>query len=462
MTKHVIVLGAGISGLSAAWRLSDNGVKVDAFESGSSVGGLAGTIRENDCCLDVGPHSFFSEDQQIVDTVLGLFDNKLQPQPREVKFYYNGKYIDYPLTAQGVLFQMGLCSGMRAAGSFLKGKLFPRKRVVVEGDDETVEDWAIATFGKHLYQTFFKPYTEQFWKVPCSELSSRTIPMHTRTNFINTLRLLLRRKVSRTGDSLVEREMLPTYYPDTGFVEIAERIAEVIKKKQGHIHLDCEVVGITELPDGKMRVFYQHNGQRKEMDGDYIISTVPLSLLVGMLNHSVPPAVLASAERLDYRSLVILGMLTQKQNILSCGYIYLLDRPFNRIFEMNLFSSHTSPPGENILAVEIPCLRDSTAWTATKEELFDMCISSLAEDGFLGPGDVKRLFLIKTPYAYPVYRKGYAVHLNRVMDYFKKYNSLATLGRCGEFMYMDIDKCMRRAFDFADHLAEEISEKKRP
>ena len=177
MERHVIILGAGISGLSGAWRLSGNGIKVDVFESSLSVGGLAGTVREDRYCLDIGPHSFFSDDQQFVNIVLSLFKNKLQPIPRKVKFYYRGKYMDYPLTAQGVLFQMGLCSGIRAASSFLKGKLFPRKRIFVEEKDETVQDWAIASFGKYLYRTFFKPYTEQFWKVPCSELSSRSIPM---------------------------------------------------------------------------------------------------------------------------------------------------------------------------------------------------------------------------------------------------------------------------------------------
>jgi UDP-galactopyranose mutase len=170
----------------------------------------------------------------------------------------------------------------------------------------------------------------------------------------------------------------------------------------------------------------------------------------------VPPAeVLSSADRLDYRSLVILCMSTEKQNILGCGYMYMLDRPYNRIAELNEFSPQTSPPIDNILMVEIPCLRNSAAWKAPKEELFDMCIGTLAEDGFLGPGDVKRLFLVKDAFAYPIYRKDYAAHLNKLMEYLKRHKSLTTLGRCGEFMYMDIDICIKRAFDFADLLLKE-------
>lgn len=457
MPKQVIILGAGISGLASAWRLSDRGIKVDVFESGSSVGGLAGTMRQNGYCLDVGPHSFFSDDQQIVETVCRLLDNKMQPRPRKVKFYYKGKYMDYPLTAQGVLLQMGFGSGLRALGSFLKNKVSPRKNKLAAGEDETVESWAIDNFGEYLYQTFFKPYTEQFWKVPCSELSSRSIPTHTRMSFMNTLKLLLSYRVKQRGKSLVEREMRPTYYPDTGFAEIPEQIARRIEKNQGAIHLGSEVVGVEEREGGRMRMVYRHNGSQKELEADQIISTLPLPVLAKMLRPALPPQILESAEKLEYRSLVVLGMLTQKQKILNCGYTYLLNRPFNRIFEMNEFSPKTSSPAENILAVEIPCLSSGPIWRSNQEELFNMCIGSLAEDGFIAPGDVKQLFSVKAQYAYPIYRKDYARHLTGLLDYLGRYKSLATLGRCGEFMYMDIDECMKRAFDFVDKRLPELT-----
>jgi len=447
VVKHITILGAGITGLSAGWRLSVKGIKVDIFEEDTSVGGLAKTIHEGDCFIDIGPHSFFSDDKEIINAVLGLFKKGPQPKIRKVKFYYNGRYLDYPLTARSVLFQMGACSGLRAACSFLKARFFPFDR-----REETVESWAINNFGWHLYRSFFKPYTEQFWKTPCSELSSMAIPTHTRMSFINTLKLLLRQKVDKKGESLIEREMLPVYYPDAGFGEISENIARIIERNKGAVHLGCKVTGISELSGGRMRITYNHEGQQKEMESDYIISTAPLHILLKILAPSAAPDVLLSAGRLEYRSLVVLGMLTNKQNILNCDYAYLLDRPFNRISEMNGFSRYSSSDKENIVCVEIPCLIDSSTWKANKEDLFDICIDSLSKDGFIRRNDVKKLFLVKAPHAYPVYRKDYAVHLARIKGYLKNYKSLISLGRCGEFRYMDIDECMKRAFRFADNL----------
>lgn len=460
MKTHIIILGAGISGLSLAWRLSSQGVHVSVLESSKIIGGLAGTHRESGYCMDIGPHSLFSEDTEILNTILKLFDDTLIAKPRSVKFYYKGKYLDYPLTAQSLLFQMGIWSGLRVGLSFLKSKVFNKKTKSIEGEDETVEDWAIKSFGKHLYKTFFKPYTEQFWKMPCTELSSRTIPTHTRMSFTNTLRLLFRRRFSETDSSLIEREMLPTYYPDSGFEEIPDRIGLTAQKNGIHIQTESRVTGVEESQEEGVRVLYESNGEQKEIEGSHVVSTIPLTEFVKILSPQVPPEILASAERLDYRALIVLGMVTHKQNILNCSYIYVLDRPYNRITEMNEFSSATSPEDENIVMIEIPCLRDSPAWTASKEALFEMCIGSLAKDGILAPGDVKHLLLVRTPYAYPIYRKDYAVNLDRLLDYVDKRQRISTLGRTGEFIYMDIDKCMRRAFDFADKFLKNYDSKK--
>ena len=191
MSKKTIILGGGISGLSLAWKLAEVGVAVTVLEAEDFVGGLARTIPQNGCNMDVGPHSFFSEDEGVVKTVLDLFGGELNPAPRQVQFYYEGKYLDYPLTPSSVLFQMGILNGIRSALSFLKSRIVPHRAVVAEGDDESVEDWALSSFGENLYRTFFKPYTEQFWKISCTELSSRSIPTHTRMSFLNTLKLKL-------------------------------------------------------------------------------------------------------------------------------------------------------------------------------------------------------------------------------------------------------------------------------
>ena len=453
MDTDVIVIGAGMSGLSVAWRLAARGVSVCVLESAAAVGGLAGTLRTGPYAMDVGPHSFFSEDDVIREAVLDLFEGALVPQPRRVKFYFKGRFLDYPLTARGVLFQMGLGSGLRAACSYAVSRM-RAARGGPAGEEQTVEAWAIASFGEHLYRTFFKPYTEQFWKVPCTELSSRAIPTHTRMSFVNTCRLLLRKRLSKVAPSLIEREMLPTYYPESGFDEIAIRVAAAARRAGARIELGCRALAVEDAADRQVSVRYERAGAEETLVGRHVVSTVPIPEFLGMLTPSPPSHVAEAGACLDYRALTALGMVTDKQSILGCSYVYVLNRPYNRMCEMNEFSPATSPAGENILVVEFPCLRGSPVWAADKQDLFDMCIGSLAEDGFLAPGDVKDLLLVRAPHAYPVYRRGYAAALETVLAHVRGRRGVSTLGRTGEFMYMDVDACMRRAFAWADTWGE--------
>jgi protoporphyrinogen oxidase len=453
MQPKVIILGGGVSGLGLAWRLSARGAAAWVLEANPVVGGLARTERAEGYCLDVGPHSFFSEDREIADRVLSLFNPPLVPAPRTVQFYYRGKYLNYPLTPLNVLTGMGAASGLRAALSFLNSRL-QRRPDPGDPDHETVEDWAVRSFGDHLYRNFFKPYTEQFWKVPCTELAARSIPTHTRMSFVHTLKVLLHRRIERLDPSLIEREMLPTYYPPTGFGEIPERIAATVRSNGGTILTNCRATRIRERPDGVVCVTCVCDGEVQTVEGTHVVSTIPLRDLIANLDPAPPPEVVASARALQYRPLVVLGLVTDRPHVLKASYIYVMNKPYNRISEANWFSPATSPDGENIVAVEIACLRDSAAWHATKEHLFDMCIGSLAEDGFLGPGDVKRLLLVKAPDAYPIYHLGYDAHLKRVLEHVRGRSRVFTLGRTGEFRYMDSDVCLRRAFKLADALLE--------
>ena len=64
--KNVIIIGAGMTGLGTAWKLSENGYQVKVLESEKIIGGLAKTVKVGNQNLDIGPHSFFSEDKEIL------------------------------------------------------------------------------------------------------------------------------------------------------------------------------------------------------------------------------------------------------------------------------------------------------------------------------------------------------------------------------------------------------------
>ena len=108
MKKKVLIIGGGITGLSTAWKLSENGYETLVIESENQIGGLAKSIKFKKYTLDIGPHSFFTEDKKIFDKIVGLFKdepNKIPYSKRTVKMYFRGRYVDYPLTVKSVIFR---------------------------------------------------------------------------------------------------------------------------------------------------------------------------------------------------------------------------------------------------------------------------------------------------------------------------------------------------------------------
>ena len=85
----------------------------------------------------------------------------------KMKMIFKGKYVDYPLSIKSI-FQMGILSPLMSFLSFLKSytKVSIHSLIGKEkNNNPSVEEWAVDNFGKYLYLHFFKPYSEQFWKI---------------------------------------------------------------------------------------------------------------------------------------------------------------------------------------------------------------------------------------------------------------------------------------------------------
>ena len=153
--KRVIILGAGVTGLSAGIRFLDSGFDVCILEKSMYAGGLAKTIVRDDYRLDLGPHHLFSQNETILKEIVGLFGkDELVSVSRDVKLLFHDRYLKYPLTARGVLLHMGLKHAFFGSLSYIWMAF--RRLLFRNIKDENFHDWAKNNFGGYLFEIFFK------------------------------------------------------------------------------------------------------------------------------------------------------------------------------------------------------------------------------------------------------------------------------------------------------------------
>ena len=129
--------------------------------------------------------------------------------------------------------------------------------------------------------------------------------------------------------------------------------------------------------------------------------------MITKLHPKSPEPVLKCSQKLKYLCLVIVFIITKKKNVLNCQYCYFINRPYNRITELNKFSEKTSPQDENLLSIEISCHNNDEIWNFSKQKIFDTCMKSIKEDGFLDNNDIIDYKVFKVPDVYPIFKKDY-------------------------------------------------------
>ena len=87
-------------------------------------------------------------------------------RPRSSRIFYGGKFFSYPLKAFEALIKLGVFRSLLCVLSWLKARLFPVR------NPNNFEDWVSNQFGKRLFNTFFKSYTEKVWGMSCREISA--------------------------------------------------------------------------------------------------------------------------------------------------------------------------------------------------------------------------------------------------------------------------------------------------
>ena len=430
MPEPVLIVGAGPAGLSAARFLTEQGCAVMVCEQHASVGGVARTEVHQGYRIDVGGHRFLTK----VPEVQRLWEETLRDDftvvTRQSRILYDRRFFDYPLDLVNLFRTLEVRELASLAGSYAK------TRLTRSAQDDTLERWMIHRFGRRLYETFFRTYTEKIWGTPCSEISVDWAAQRIRG--VSLPVAVVEAVGGRNGAGSLAREF---HYPRLGAGQMWDRFAEIIDASGSRILLGTRVTKLYH--DGhKVRAVDVDNGNVDAVSVSHVVSSMPIGRLVEQLEPAAPDSVLEAASRLRHRAFIMVALVLDSADVCPDHWLYIHDSQVRvgRIQNFNNWSADLVPePDRTSLGLEYFCSVGDAVWSLSDAELVDLASRELRALGLGSDSRIERGFVVRQGDAYPVYHRDYATSLATIRSWLEGFENLQTIGRNGLHRYNNQD-----------------------
>jgi protoporphyrinogen oxidase len=393
-------------------------------------------------------------------------DTVMLLRSRKSRIYYLRRFFDYPISlSKDTLLKLGLWRTFKIGVSYVQSAAFPLR------NEETLEQFFINRFGRELYGTFFKSYTEKVWGVPCDRISAewgaqRIKGLSVWSTLMHAVRKVFKRGGGDIGQkgtetSLIEQFLYPKFGPGQMWEEVARRVLEM----GGEIHTGCRAERL--ITDGwQVKALETTNaaGERKSFEGDYFFSTAPVQEIMRSFDVAPPPNVLEVSDGLVYRDFITVGLLLrslrindetpQGKQLIRDNWIYIQepDVQLGRLQVFNNWSPFMVADTANVwLGLEYFCNDSDEIWKLSDERMAALATEELSKIGIIDAAEVLDSTVIRMEKTYPAYFGTYD-RFGEIREHVDRYGNLFLIGRNGMHRYNNQDHSMLTAMMAVDDI----------
>jgi protoporphyrinogen oxidase len=440
----VVIIGGGLSGLSAGAALLQAGLDVTVIEKDNMVGGLARSFSRNGYVFDFGPHIFFGK--KMVPVLRDYFGGKevlVRNDNLRQGIYIRNELFKYPFQLKEILGKMAKRELLLVIRDMLLQNIGGKENQ--NHEDQSLEEWVKAKIGRTLFDYIeLDTYVKKLYGISASEISSEWGKQKLKP----LIKMSVWKSLNKSFNPFAKKGKSYTSYCGKGIGEIAAHLASFIVKNGGSI-LTNSVVETIAVTDNKVQeVRVRRKQEPINLSADFFISSMRASDLVNMIEPWPGNTVSNAGRALRYRNLIVVYLVVNKPRVFDHCLMYYSEKTaiFKRITDFRHFSEKMMPEDETILAVEICTNPEDEIWACEDKEVFERLIGQLEGLGVVGRKDVLDYFSVRIPASYPVYFLHYQDHLRVILDYLKNIENLVSIGRGGLYQHDNMSSAIATGF----------------
>ncbi len=431
----------GPASLTAAHELSRARRGVTVLEQDPQyVGGIARTVSYKGFHFDIGGHRFFSKNPDIERLWTEILGDRMLERDRLSRIYYRGRFFKYPLDVRNVLQNLGVGESIACVMSYAAARLRPR------GEIKSFEDWVTNAFGRRLFQTFFRSYTEKVWGMPCSQISADWAAQRIKDLSMLTLIKNALSFGSRNGGPVIKTLIDRFRYPAHGPGEMWQTLTKTIEARGAVVRMGEKVLSLNRGNGGVKSVTTVGAGGLNTYAGGNFISTMPIRELVRAMQPAVPTEIVEAANSLKYRDFITVALIIDEAKLFPDQWIYIHD-PAVKVGRIQNFKnwSPAMVPDQRytVLGLEYFCFDSDSMWNTPDPSLVAMGARELAHLGLSDEAKVIDGTVVRQRAAYPVYDADYRRAVTVIRDFIRhELPNLQLAGRNGMHKYDNQDHAM--------------------
>lgn len=425
----VVIIGAGLTGLSAAYHLEQAGFyDYEILEQEHEVGGLCRSLQQDGFTFDYTGHLLHLSNDYARGLVQRIFpEEHFAKIQRKSAIYSHNTYTRYP-------FQINL-HGLPhdvivdCIESFVQ-------RSVSTTPPTSFRSWVLSQFGEAIGRHFFFPYQQKIFDINIDELSAswtgRFVPA-------TSLRALLQGALGIYHDEVGYNAQF-LYPQQGGIIRWVQGLHTALKNT---VRLEHGVARI----DGATASIRCTNGYQTQ--AQHIISTMPLTTLINLLQEKSTTTLYQALPHLRCAGVINFNVGVQRPQLLDQHWVYYPEEqfPFYRVgFPTNLTPA-MAPQGSSSLSGECSYLQRTPQEIAARTQKAEDAVMNLFQ---LAPAEISTKKVIDIPHAYVIFDAWRDEHLPALLNTLDTDYSINSTGRYGAWKYASMQEALLDGKDAAE------------